>query len=227
MVIKNDLKNKKELLIFDIDGTLVYYDSLTKLVKEALKLYGYEDKEEYISMQVKGVVSILNDATDSLVFNYENMFKYWDESMTFLETDSKIIGQTMFELEKKYLRLYPNVVQTLNDIKLNKVCSTNWFLNNQVIKLDKYNLTPYFSRIYTCEETYAKPNFKHFEYILDKEGIDIKNAVMIGDSKSDIICSQYGLDSILVDYGNCKQNIYDMSTSVINTFEDLKKLIKM
>lgn len=227
MIIKNDIQNKKDLIIFDIDGTLVFYDSLQKLVKEALKIHGYESKNEYINMQINGVVNILNDATNKVIFNYDNMVKYWNESMPFLKTDSKAISETMYKLEEKYLKIYPNVKETLDKINIKMVCSTNWFLKNQLIKLDKFNLTKYFSKIYTCEEIYAKPNFKHFEYILENECIDIKNAVVVGDSKSDIICSQYGLDSILVDYNNCKQNIYDLTTGVVNNFEDVKKLIKL
>lgn len=36
MIENNIIDNKIDLVIFDIDGTLVYYDTLNKLVSQAL-----------------------------------------------------------------------------------------------------------------------------------------------------------------------------------------------
>ncbi len=229
LIIKNNIEDTKDLIIFDIDGTLLYYDTLDDLIKEALISFEFEPLDEYVKRQNLGVVKSLLSSTNNNDFSYQQLFDCWNESLVFLQgtnITAQMIGQKMIDLEPKYTRIMPEVKETLNLLDGRLICSTNWFKKSQILKLNKTGLGSYFSEIYTCEEINAKPSRKHFEYILTKEKILPSKTVMIGDSSSDLSCSQLGIDSILIDFDNSKQRLYDQATCVVTNFSDIEKVLK-
>lgn len=231
MILKNEINSNKKNIIFDIDGTLIYYDTLKKLINEALSYYGFEHKDSYIKMQVEGVINAIRFAETSKNFNYHFLVNEWSKSLKFLEgtnVSALDFGNKMIDLETKYIkeiRGSKETLQYLYDLKYLLLGSTNWMKNSQINKLSVFNMNNYFKEIYTCENFYAKPNFAHFQKILDEEQIDIKDTIMIGDSQTDILCKNYGLDSILFDQNINKEKIYDDATAVITEISDLRRIL--
>ncbi|HPE14638.1 MAG TPA: HAD hydrolase-like protein [Bacilli bacterium] len=229
MILKNDIVSKKDLAIFDIDGTLVKYNTLEALVKEALRIYGIEDKDEYVKAQIKGVFLALKFSERVSDFNFERLCNSWQKSMPFLKefgVDVKDFAHTMLHLETFYMEKIPKVKETLSTIEQIKVCSTNWLFYRQKIKLYEAGIDKDFSNIYTCEKTYAKPNPEHFRYILAKEDVFPTSAVMIGDGIVDLASSRAGIDSILVDYDENKQKLYNDAIAVVTEFSDIARILK-
>ena len=72
----------------------------------------------------------------------------------------------------------------------------------------------------------AKPNTKHFEDILEIENVYPDEAVMIGDSFTDMAASKIGIKTILLDRNNTKQNLYPYSDHVVKDFKDIKRVLK-
>ncbi|MDD4282400.1 MAG: HAD family hydrolase [Bacilli bacterium] len=234
MIIKNGLSktdiNNFKNCIFDIDGTLVKYVTMEDLITEALLYYGIEPKKEYFNMQALGVIEILEKAANEQCFTFENLCLSWDKHLTFLkEHNVKVedFAKKMIDLEVKYVKLLPNVKDNLKYLKeLKLFCSTNWFKNSQIKKLNNVGIDNYFNTIYTCEDTLAKPSKKHFKFILDKENMSADETIFIGDSASDIKSSYYGIKSILLDLNQNKEAIYDIANVVITDFADIVKVLK-
>lgn len=224
--------NNIKLIISDIDGTLLEYVTLKDLVIEAISHFGISAKDEYLEMQCNGVIEALNEACDQEIFSFTRLCHYWEKHLLFLkEYNLKVedIANKMLELEAKYSQPIPNVKETLMALRndcFRMICSTNWLLLSQKSKLKKVGLDIYFDKIYTCEGAFAKPNTKHFEKILDHEKIKPEEAVMIGDSYTDMAASKIGINTILLDRDNSKQNIYPYSNYVISDFGEIQKILK-
>lgn len=226
MILKNDLKHKKSHNIFDIDGTLTFFDGIKDLVSEAMSCYGYNDKC-YNELQYKAVHIILEKSIKNKnFFNMDNYVQIHKKVMGLKEENAFNVVNKMLELTSKYTKIFPNVNETLEQLSGDAICSTNWFKKVQLEKLRKVSIEHYFRRIYTCEGLNAKPSKKHFRYILKEEDFNPKNCVMIGDSKSDLGASKVGIETILVDYNQNKQELYKDADAVITEFSDLKKILR-
>lgn len=232
-ILKDKKIENKELIIFDIDGTLVKYSSLDNLIANALQNYNIEARSEYFDMQKDGVVEALDKSSkEKDYFNFKNLCACWKRSLLFLEDSSISVeefAKKMIDLETTYLESIYGVKTTLEELKQLKykmLCSTNWFYDSQFKKLKKYDLNNYFKDIYTCEYNYAKPNPLHFEYILDQEEYDSERVLMVGDSSTDLSAKELGISTILVDYDSNKKYLYDEADIVITEFNDLKYILK-
>lgn len=232
MIIKNEIQKPKQTILFDIDGTLVYFDTLYGLVKEALTFYGLEFNDEYYKMQTIGVIEALNKGQLYQNFNFDSLINSWEENLLFLRgtnVSAKELGLMMINLEKNYIKEVPHVKETLEYLKKLKyslLCSTNWLEYAQREKLKTVGIDNYFDRIYSCENTYVKPDYNHFYNILQKEKTTSEKTLMIGDSFSDISCTGMGIDSVLYDPKRKKADIYDYATAVITDMLDLKRILK-
>ncbi len=232
MIIKDNLKNNKfNILLFDIDGTLVEYTSLSNLVKETLSYFDILPTEKLIINQGKAVGKLLELAEYKKVFSFNMMCEYWNDYMNleYYDINSVDLAVKMLNLEVLYLKKVNGVQKTLELLSEEKrmIASTNWFLFSQRRKLDYIGLSEYIKKIYTCELQYAKPSAKHFKRILQEENISPDNILMIGDSSTDLSSEKVGIQSILVDYHNKKENIYDEASCVITEFSDLMKVLKL
>lgn len=227
MILKNNIKHNKLHNIFDIDGTLTYFNGLNYLVDEALSDYGYEVNDKYHALQYKAVQIIMRKAMKyDNFFNLENYIKIHKRTMGLYESNAHLVVMRMLELTPKYTSMYPNVRETLEQLNQSAICSTNWFREIQREKLKSVGIERYFSSIYTCEDLSAKPNKKHFKHIIKKEKYNPNECVMIGDSLCDLGASHAGIDTILVDYELKKENLYDRADAVITDFGDLKKILR-
>lgn len=229
MVIKDNSNSKSiKLLIYDVDGTLVYFKSLFDLLKESFEIHGIPFKREYFNEYVEAVSSSLNEnRSDFGHRSLSNSFNEYFDIIKEYDIDGKDYLQTLLDLEYKYTYMHYRVKETLKCLykMYPQVISTNWFAESQKVKIDKFDLLKYFQKIYSCELYYPKPNKKHFERISDDYNLNPEECLVIGDSLADITASIYGYNTLLVDYNNKKEDLYDLSTYVVNDFRDIKKVL--
>ncbi len=229
MILKNNLNSKNiKLLVYDVDGTLVYFKTLYNLLKESFEIHEIPFKKEYFDEYVIAVSSSLNENRSD--FSYKSLSNSFDKNFEIIKKynlSGKDYLKTLLDLEYKYTQIFKGVNDTLKYLykEYLQVISTNWFADSQKVKIDKYNLLKYFQKIYSCELYYPKPNRKHFERISDEYNIEPSECLIIGDSITDVKASNYGYNTLLLDYNNKKENIYDLSTVVADDFRDIKKVL--
>lgn len=229
MILKNDLQNKNDikLIIFDIDGTLVRFKNLEELMKRVYMELELEYTNESYLKYVKAVANTLEEAKYDKTFNFKKLCSNIDNEKFITKNKTKDFLTKMITYESDYIEIINGAREVLDDIYTNKeiICSTNWFLSSQNSKLEKTDLRKYINNIYTCENTVAKPNIHHFLNILNKEKIKPSEAIMIGDSLTDIPNEDIGLQTILFDENNSKEKIYEQATCVITQLNDISKIL--
>ena len=229
MILKDNINsNNIKLLIYDVDGTLVEFVTLFKLLKESFDIHGMRFKEEYFKQYVASVSKALDEnrkdfSKSSLVQSFEKYFSILEKS----NVNANEYLNTLLSLEYKYTQMHDGVDITLKELfsKYPQVVSTNWFADSQKTKINKFDLLKYFNRIYGCEMYYPKPNRKHFERISSDYNLSPDECLIIGDSFSDIKASAYGYNTLLVDYKKEKTNLYNLSTYVVDDFRDVSKVL--
>jgi HAD superfamily hydrolase (TIGR01509 family) len=226
MVIKDNVHLKKDTIMFDIDGTLIRFDTIEESARVALSEYGYGGKEYQINHQL-GVRNLIEKSrVNRNYFNLENHVIEQHMSMGLSIGDTRDLVDKMLELAPKYAKLHNGVAETLRTLKQDLICVSDWFAKEQLEKLTKVGIEHYFRMLYTCEGQYAKPNKKRFLYILKEEGLKAKDCIMVGDSSNDLGALSVGIDTILVDYNQNRSNLYERSTAVITEFSDLQKILR-
>lgn len=229
MIIKDNLNTKNiKLLIYDVDGTLVCFQTLFNLLKESFEIHGIPFKKEYFDEYVLAVSTSLNEGKND--FGYRTLSNSFDEYFKIIKNynvSGKDYLETLLNLEYKYTYSFDGVNETLNYLYkiYPQVISTNWFVDSQKAKINKFDLLKFFQKIYSCELYYPKPNKKHFERISNDYKLLPEECLIIGDSITDVKASTYGYNTLLVDYNSKKENIYDLSTYVVNDFRDIKKVL--
>ena len=193
---KLSVKNK-ELIIFDLDGTLI--DSapdLTTSINYMLKKLG---KETFLEKEVR---NWLGDGAQMLV---KRALQQDNNEKTFKNALEIFLNH----YEKNFCintKLYPNVLQTLQKLKdkgyiLAIVTNKPYKFVNPI--LDKLNILEYFSCVLGGDSLPTKkPAPEPLLEVCKHFGISTDKALMIGDSKNDIISAKdAGIESIALTYG--------------------------
>ena len=167
------MKLSPDALLFDMDGVLIdSVDTWLTALNKALKNNQYRliPKDEFIQSYWG------HDLRDT--------FTMMDIPLTIVDQCSKI-----YENSIQKIRLYPSTIPTLQQLSgYPKAIITNTALQITEKIVQQFHLELYFSQITTGDEVRkAKP---HPEIILrtcEKLNIKAKNALLIGDTKSDVI----------------------------------------
>jgi phosphoglycolate phosphatase/pyrophosphatase PpaX len=212
-------KKKYKLFIFDFDGTLgdtkeCIVASFQKTLKEnRLPNAKREQIIYYTGLPLKEVFEkLIKKKLDDIMLNnlVENYRKFYREFLT-----------------QKTL-IFPKVAVTLKKLKENgKLCAVATskktefaILSCKYLKIDQY------FDLYIGDDLVAqkKPNPEMLLHILKKLQIDIKDAVMIGDSTFDIqMGNAINMDTIAVTWGaHSKEQLQkENPTYMIHNFEKL------
>lgn len=216
---------EKKLLIFDFDGTLI--DSVPDLAvavnlmlerlgretfsEETIRFWVGNGAQTLVLRALSGSVTIDADISQELFENALSIFLEFYRSHACIKTST-----------------YEGVDETLALLKSRGYILT--IVTNKpsaFIKpiLQKLQLENYFSLALGADSlSEKKPHPMPLLHLCQTYGVPIENAVMIGDSKNDILAAQAAnIDSIAVTYGyNYGEDISSYNpTLCINKFRDI------
>lgn len=171
-----------ELIIFDLDGTLVNSQfDLADAVNFALEkldrpLITYEQVPDMVG---SGVTKLLEVA----------LKEFDDEILKIARKHFDTFYSKNYTNKTKY---YEGVVETLKHYKnVKKAVYSNKIHNYTVNIIESLKLDQYFDLVIGAQDIYkAKPSPEGIYYILDKLSIKPENTIMIGDSTHDIHAAQ-------------------------------------
>ena len=218
--------DNRKLIIFDLDGTLINsIPDLAAAVNAMLSHYNLPTfKEEKISAWVgNGVTKLLERAIDASAENSETI--PFDEAEKWYKNYYRD-----HVCEKTYL--YPEVSETLEYLQ-NKgykmaICTNKPYEYIAPI-LEKLNIQKYIE-MWVGEDSLPekKPKALPLLHLAEKIDVSVKDSVMVGDSKNDILAADNAkMDSIGVSYGyNYNEDISKYNpTFVIQKFNELKDIL--
>jgi len=217
------IKEKIELIIFDLDGTIVnsifdIADSVNHvLVKMNRDTVSVPEVQEMIGSGVKKLIELaLIDVSDEIVL--ANALKIFQEYYT-----KNLITKT---------RPYEDVLNTLNQLSNFKMAI---YSNKPQDLTDKVimglDLNSYFDTVQGADESKykRKPSEEGINYILKKMKIKPENAIMVGDSTHDIHAGKRaGVKTCAVTYGYRDEKILTNESPdfLIHKLTDLVNILK-
>ncbi len=200
---------KYELVLFDIDGTLLDFEKAERIgMKETLSWFGLRNDDEivdsyneinmhYWKMFERGEISLDN----LLVKRHEALFDKYGFSCNSEEFNHYYEGRL------KYCGfLMDHALETLDYVKTTSCKTavvTNGIYETQTSRLALSRLDEYFKHVYISEKVgYSKPQKEIFQYIFRDigQGIEKENVLIVGDSLTSDIKggNDFGIDTCWV-----------------------------
>lgn len=219
--------NDKELIIFDFDGTLI--NSIPDL---ALAVNSTLAHFQLPTIDIELVASFVGNGAKTLV----------ERSLAQSTQNEKQVAELFEQAFEYYLSAYeqvscketyayPGVLETLEYLH-NKgykmvICTNKPYRFVEAI-LDGLYIKQYF-QCWIGEDSIPekKPNATPLLYLCKEMNTAVEKAIMVGDSKNDILAAQNArMDSIGLSYGyNYNEHIADYKpTIVVDNFAELQKL---
>jgi|LakMenEpi03Aug12_release.lakeMendotaPanAssembly.Ray.scaffolds.fasta_scaffold263146_2 phosphoglycolate phosphatase len=209
-----------DLILFDLDGTLLdTRQDIAGALNSALRAnqlpeVSLQEVTQYIGSGVQGLIKkVLNgkevDLEQKLIEDFYKVFK---------------------EQLDKSTQVFPQVKETLKQLKQKKVIVTNKSEMFTGRTLKAFKLESYFEDFYS-RETFlqSKPSPVPCVEICKKFGVRPEKAVIVGDTPIDLMSGQSaGLRTVGVLYGyTSKERLLKYAPDfLINTFEQLLEVVK-
>ena len=206
-------------IIFDLDNTLLFLsDEWEENYKKFIDKYN------------------LNISTNDLFLCIGNFEKNMKNIVVSKQKLSEYVSNNLFidfttNMILELLEIYDNTsllnTDTIYDIlnylseKYELIAYTNWFTDNQIKRLKKYDLDKFFTKVYGWDILPKKPSKEGLSEIIKND--DIENYICIGDSiELDIeVPYSMGITTIFYNRKNIKQDKY----KEIFKIEELKKIL--
>lgn len=219
----------KELIIFDLDGTLI--DSVPDLassVNHTLKSLNLDVFPEdtirtwvgngaatLVKRALSKSVTIKDDIDEDLFSNALDIFlNYYSNNLTVSTILYKGVKQTLESLQNKNYRLA---------IVTNKPFD---FIEPILECLELSDLFEYY--IGGDSLSVKKPNPMPLLHVCEKLNVNVESSLMIGDSKNDIVAAnEANMDSIALSYGyNYDEDISIYNPNIVfDNFADIDKVL--
>ena len=206
-------------IVFDLDNTLLFISkNWTINYKKIIDKYKLnttpEDLYACIGTFERNMADVV--VTNEIFLKHINKYLFinlgkdvLDELLNYYADipllNTEVIYDTLSYLSKKY----------------DLIAYTNWFTDNQIKRLKKYNLDQFFSKIYGWDKLPIKPSKRGLISIIKDD--NPANYIFIGDSiEHDLeLPNSIGADTIFYNIKNIKQNKYE---EVLN-INGLKKIL--
>lgn len=218
---------EKELIIFDLDGTLI--DSMPDLASAINKMLLHYNLGP---LQLEQVISYVgNGAKNLVVKSLELAMKGREVPEQMLQEAFDIYLLAYKEAFCDKTDVYPDVTETLNYLNnkgyLLAICTNKPLFFIEPI-LEKLSIKQYF-KYWIGEDSLSakKPDAAPLLHIITELESTLEKSIMVGDSKNDILAAKNaGIESIGVSYGyNYNEPISKYNpTALVNNFLTLKEL---
>lgn len=195
----------KKRVIFDIDGTLIPMMDFNKPFDDCLNDMNIRHDKTTLELFDKAAKTYERNFEN---YNFNDYYNYIKKTIN-IDINEEVIKR-YFEYASKVVPSHVDkyVLDTLDYLKskYDLVILTNYFVSVQLERIKLLGLDKYFSAIYGGE-VYTKPNEEAF--LISCGNYDPKECFYAGDNfESDIIGAyNAGIDSVLIDYNNEKENI--------------------
>ena len=207
-----------QLLLFDLDGTLVdTIIDITNALNYALMSTGIRN------LTVVETKHLVGEGITRLI---EKVLG--DENKKFTEdVKSKFLSYYTDHLID-YSLVYPHVKTTIEQLANYRkavISNKREYLSRQILR--KLNLLEYFDVVVGSDTTpEKKPSAFPIIYILQKLGISVKEAVMIGDSNFDVEAGKKaGIKTVAVSYGYRARKYLSDADYLIDAFDELPSVL--
>jgi phosphoglycolate phosphatase len=211
----------KELLIFDMDGTLVDTENdIVFTLNEALAEFNLPPKT---SDEIRRYIGP----------GIDHLYDYALENSTVNRNEFNLVFKKHYRANlDKETQLYTGIYDLLEELHtypIKMAVLTNKPSEPAEKLCNIFNISPFLSDIIGPDTLGAyKPDPTSIHYLLAKYRISKNNAIMIGDSTPDIAAAKAaGIDSVGVSYGyKDLQSIQNLNpTHIMPSVADLKKLL--
>jgi phosphoglycolate phosphatase len=182
--------NNNKIILFDWDGTLVNSSNviIDSIVKAAEEIGGYKiQRNDVVKMHGLPLKNIADDLIPEA--DFEMFTQLYRDNYFKMEKDAPLfdgVFQTLEFLKTKYLLA---IVTNKHRLHLEKL-------------LKSFRLEDFFVSISCGDDKYVKPDPMAILNVLCKQSIDKENAIMVGDSRYDMMAARdAGVRAIAVGYG--------------------------
>ena len=198
--------NNIDTIIFDLDGVLWHLDfyKLGNLIATDLQVPS--DLVGEFSNEIVTTINKLLKTTDVMITNKVvlNIINENIEVTKYGLTDLQIF-YALNSSNYDYCTINPDalyVVKELFNRGYRILAKSNWFLIAQEGNLNRFNLTPYFTKVTGIIDDYMKPNPQALDNLIDEE--ELKTSVIIGDTptKEMKLANDLGINSIWLNENN-------------------------
>ena len=212
-------------VLFDLDGTLIH--SLPDLVAAVNRLLAGEGRGPLDSEVVKAMVGDGADALVTRAFAAAGGLPGPDVA--------PFLARFLADYEPRSAEttvVWPGVMETLaglRDSGLALAVCTNKPSKATAEVLASLDLGRFFDLVVGADDTPAlKPDPLHVTLILDRLGVRPAEAVMVGDSRNDILAARRaGVRSVALSFGYAHGPVADLGAdAVIDHFRDLPKVLR-
>lgn len=206
-------------IIFDLDNTLLFLsDEWEENYKRFVDKYNLSISANELFLSIGN----FEKSMKNIVVSKQKLSEYVSNDLSIDFTTNMIL---------ELLEIYDNTsllnTDTIYDIlnylseKYELIAYTNWFTDNQINRLKKYDLDKFFTKVYGWDILPKKPSKEGLSEIIKNDNIE--NYIFIGDNiELDIVVPySMGITTIFYNRKNIKQNKY----KEILKIEELKKVL--
>ena len=206
-------------VIFDLDNTLLFLsDEWEENYKRFVDKYNLSISANELFLSIGN----FEKSMKNIVVSKQKLSEYVSNDLSIDFTTNMIL---------ELLEIYDNTsllnTDTIYDIlnylseKYELIAYTNWFTDNQINRLKKYDLDKFFTKVYGWDILPKKPSKEGLSEIIKNDNIE--NYIFIGDNiELDIVVPySMGITTIFYNRKNIKQNKY----KEILKIEELKKVL--
>jgi len=206
---------KKELIIFDMDGTLVNSSiTIANAINYVRQQLGFEP------MDPQYILERVNDHT----INPAQVFYH---TKTFERDHERWFSEYYTQNHGKELVLYEGIKELLEALKhkgYKLAVATNAYRRSTIESLTHLGIYVYFDAIACYDDVYkGKPYPDMLFKLLEELHVKKEDALFIGDGPRDEqAAKRAGIDYIMVDWGFTE---HDSDKRVVHSVEELKKIL--
>ena len=209
--------NNIKAVLFDFDGTIM--DTNEVIINSWQHTFrNLTEKEADVNMLLGTFGEPLEISIDKMLPEFSR-----DDAM-------RIYREYQYCNFKGLISLFPGVVEVLRELKgkdIKTAIVTSRLRRTTMEGIEKFDLHDFFDMVVTMEDTKKhKPDAEPAFEALRRLDIEAERAIMVGDSKFDIMCARNaGVKSVLVDWSVAAQAESGIENKADFKIRSLKELL--